>query len=135
MEPKMSGMTERSLGRAFGLLGGLLLLLGGLLAFFLGAAELVTGRPYNAINASSEGVVLLVVGVIALMFSHLASHGWAGRPAMSGVMLIVVAFVAWLTLGFGGNVLALVGAILVFLAGALYLVSPALKAAGSLATA
>jgi hypothetical protein len=127
----MGEMTERSLGRAFGLLGGILLLLGGLLALVLGTAELVVGRPYTAVSAGSEGIVLLVIGVIALVFSNLASGSWSGRPAVSGVMLMVVSLVAWVTLGLGGNIVALLGAILVFLAGVLYLVNPALKAVGS----
>lgn len=131
----MTDWNERVLGRLFGILGGGLLLLGGLVALLLGTVDLATGRLTSGILAGSTGVVLLVMGGLALAFSHLAKHGWSDRPAVSGILLMVVALVAWVAQATGSNLIAILGAIFVFLAGVLYLVNPAIHAAGHLASA
>lgn len=131
----MTDWNEQTLGRLFGILGGGLLLLGGLVALLLGTVDLAMGHAYSAVLAGSAGVVLIVMGALALVFSHLAKHSWANRPAVSGIILMVVALVAWVSLAAGSNLIAVLGAIFVFLAGVLYLVTPAVRAAGHLASA
>jgi len=120
----MSTITERSLGFGFGLLGGALIALAGLVSLVVGTVDLATGRSFSALNAGSEGIVLLIVGALAIFFAYLAHRPWRDQPVVSGVLLVVLATIGWGILGLGVNVLGLVGALFVFLAGVLYLVGP-----------
>ncbi|HYK93031.1 MAG TPA: hypothetical protein VEY07_03190 [Thermoplasmata archaeon] len=121
----MADLTERTLGYGFGLLGGLLLLIGGILAMVMGAVDLAVSRPIGTIDAWSEAVILFVVGGLALFFSYLGAHAWKERALASGILLLLVALIGWAVLGIGSNLVALVGAIFVFLSGVLYLLEPA----------
>lgn len=124
----MAELTEQRLGFGFGLLGGVLIGLGGLVSLLLGTADLILGRPIGALNAASEGVLLLVVGGLALLFSWLGHRSWASHPITSGVMLVLVAVIGWVVVGIGSSLLGLVGSLFVFLAGVLYFVDPAQRA-------
>jgi len=121
----MENLTERSLGYLLGLLGGALMLLGALIALALGAADLALGHTGGMLGAWSEAVVLSVVGGLALFFAYLGYHGWKDRGLVTGIMLLVIAFLGWGVLGLGSNIAALVGGIFVLLSGILYLVEPA----------
>lgn len=131
----MTELTERSLGFGFGLLGGALVILGGLVTLVLGAADLVAGRPLGAITAGSSALIMFVIGALALFFAYLGHRAWKDRPVASGVMLAVTGVLGWVVLGFGTNVVSVLGALLVFLAGILYLVTPAARAISTAATA
>lgn len=131
----MADLTERTVGYGFGLLGGVLVAVGGLVALALGTADLVVGRMQGTINAWSEAVLLLVIGALALFFAYLGAHGWRERGLVSGTLLVVVSFIGWLILGLGSNLVALVGAIFVFLAGLLYLIEPARQVVHTVASA
>lgn len=124
----MAEVTEQRLGFGFGLLGGILIGLGGLVRLLLGTADLILGRPIGALNAASEGVLLLVVGGLALLFSWLGYRSWTSHPVTSGVMLVLVAVIGWIVVGVGSSLLGLVGSLFVFLAGVLYLLDPAQRA-------
>jgi hypothetical protein len=121
---KMVELTERKLGYGFGLLGGALFLLGALVSIAVGTLDLVIRHPFGALGAMSEAVVLLVVGGLALLFAYLGHRAWSDRPLVSGVLLVLLAGIGWAALGFGDNVIALVGALFVFLAGVLFLIEP-----------
>jgi hypothetical protein len=121
---KMVELTERRLGYGFGLLGGGLILLGALLSVVTGAIDLVARHPFGALGAMSGAVVLFVVGGLALFFAYLGHGAWRDRPLASGILLVLLAGVGWLVLGLGGNVIALIGALFVFLAGVLMLIEP-----------
>ncbi|HEV2231630.1 MAG TPA: hypothetical protein VGS18_05545 [Thermoplasmata archaeon] len=131
----MTNLTERRLGWGFGLLGGLLIVLGALVSLVVSAADLVVGRFPFAIDAGVDATVLFVVGLLALFFAYLARGPWSDRPISGGVLLAVVAFLGWVFVGVGGNVLALIGLVFVFLSGILFLVSPAVTGLKRLATA
>lgn len=121
---KMVELTERRLGYGFGLLGGGLILVGALLSFVVGTVDLVVRHPFGAFGALSGAVILLVVGGLALFFAYLGHGAWRDRPLASGILLVLLAGIGWLVLGLGANVVALVGALFVFLAGVLYLIEP-----------
>ena len=127
----MSELTEERVGFGLGLLGGLLIALGGLVSLAMGTADLVVGRAVGALTASSEGVVLLVVGGLAVFFAWLGRRAWSGRPLASGVLLVVVAVLAGAVVGVGATLLALVGSLFVVLAGILFLLEPAKRAASA----
>jgi hypothetical protein len=131
----MANLTERTLGFGFGLLGGGLIVLAAIVSLVVGAVDLVTGRTFGALSAGTEAVVLFVVGALALLFAYLAHRSWKDRPIVSGVLLVVIAAVGWGVLGFGGSVIALIGAIFVFLAGVLYLLVPVKSSIASAASA
>jgi hypothetical protein len=130
----MESTTERTLGHLFGLVGGLLILVGGLIALAFGIADGVIGHTLAAAGALSEAMVLFVVGGLVLLFAHLGEHGWADRSFATGLMLVILAIIGWAVLGLGSNVVALVGGILVLLAGVLYLIEPTKRAVSALAT-
>lgn len=130
----MESFTERALGHLFGLIGGALIMVGGAVASAFGVADAVLGHPFGAMNALGEAVVLLVVGGLVLLFTHLGEHEWNTRPVASGVLLVILAVIAWGVLTLGSSVLALLGGIFALLAGALYLIEPTARAARMLAT-
>src|SRR5258708_28887271 len=103
----MTSFTERSIGYLFGLLGGALLEVGGIVSFLYGAIDIAFGRSGAALGAGAEGLVLLVVGGLALFFAYLARGPWRDQPLASGILLVVTAAIGWGGLALGGNVLAL----------------------------
>lgn len=127
----MAELTEARVGFGLGLLGGILIALGGLVSLAIGTADLVMGRSIGALAAGSEGVVLLVVGGLAVFFAWLGRRAWSARPLASGILLVVVAVLAWAVVGVEGNLLALVGSLFVVLAGVLFLLEPAKRAASA----
>jgi hypothetical protein len=129
----MTELTEQRVGYGFGLLGGVLIAIGGLVSLALGTADLLLGRPYGALSAASEAVVLFVLGGLAIFFAWLGRHDWSSRPLASGILLVVLAVLGWVV-GVGANLLALVGSLFVVLAGVLYLLEPAKKAASAVVT-
>ncbi len=131
----MSDLTEQRLGYGFGLLGGLLIALGGLISLAVGAADFVLGRPTVAMGAMGAAVVLFVIGALAIFFAWLGRRTWSDRPLASGVLLVVLAFVSWVAMGVGADLLALVGTLFVVLSGVLYLIEPAKKAAHAVVSA
>jgi hypothetical protein len=131
----MSELTEQRLGYGFGLLGGVLIALGGLVSLIVGAADLVLGRPFGALGAASEAVLLFVVGGLAIFFAWIGRREWSSRPLASGVILVVLAVLGWLVVGVGADLLALIGSLFVFLAGVLFLLEPAKRAAGAVVSA
>lgn len=131
----MTELTERRLGWGFGLLGAALIAIAAVVSLAFAIADVAIGRGGGAIVMSTEALLLLVVGGLALFFAYLGHRTWSDRPIVSGVLLIVIAAVGWGVLGLGDSVIALVGALFVFLAGVLYLVGPAIQSAKTIATA
>jgi hypothetical protein len=131
----MADLTERTVGYGFGLLGGLLMLLGAFVAMALGIVDLAGARPLAALAAWSETVILIVVGGLALFFAYMGQHAWKERSITSGLLLVVLAAIGWTVLGFGGNVIALVGALFVLLGGVLFLIEPTRRVIHTVATA
>jgi hypothetical protein len=131
----MAELTEQRLGYGFGLLGGALIALGGLASLIVGTADLLLGRPYGAIGAASNAVVLFVVGGLAIFFAWLTHHDWSSRPFAGGVLLVVLAVVGWAIVGIDSSLLALIGSLFAFLAGVLFLIEPTKKAAAAVVSA
>ncbi|HEV8049252.1 MAG TPA: hypothetical protein VGP88_01530 [Thermoplasmata archaeon] len=123
----MSEIVWKRLGHLFGWLGGALIGLGALVALIFGTVVLAFGHPLAAIGAISTALVLFVVAVLAIVFASLGWREGTEGSSVAGVLLVILAVVGWATLGLGANVLALIGALFVFLAGVLYLIEPARK--------
>ena len=107
----MSTITERTLGLGFSVLGGILIVVAALVALAVGITDVALGRSFEAMNAATEAVVLLVIGGLALFFGYLARKDWKERPFAAGILLIVTALIGWGVLGLGANFVALIGAI------------------------
>ena len=120
----MVEVSEERLGLVFGLTGGLLLIVGAFLALAGGIVDVVAGHLPGAVTAWSETALLLLVGGLALFFSYLGRHAWHSRPVSTGILLVVTAVLGWATLSLGANLAALIGAVLLFLAGVLVLIPP-----------
>lgn len=132
----MTEITESRLGWLFGVLGAGVFALAGVLALLVGVADLALGRGMSSLNAGGEAIVAFVVAGLAFLFAYLGHGTWSQRPLTTGLLLVVVAAIGWVTLvGAGLSVVPLLGAILVFLAGVLILVSPAVQGLKTLATA
>jgi CHASE2 domain-containing sensor protein len=124
----MTDLSEHRLGYIFGLLGGGLIALGGLVSLVTGTVDLAMGRAFGAVAATTDAVVLFVIGGLAMLFAWLSRHEWSSRPLASGVVLVVLSVIGWAVFGVGVNLIAVIGTILVFLAGILFLLEPAKKA-------
>ncbi|MFI5415612.1 MAG: hypothetical protein ACHQ16_08215 [Candidatus Lutacidiplasmatales archaeon] len=123
----MAEFAWKRLGHMFGWLGGGLIALGALVALIFGTVVLAFGHPLAAVGALSAALVLFVIAVLAIFFAGLGWREGTEGSAVSGILLVVLALVGWAMLGVGANVVALIGALFVFLAGMLYLVDPARK--------
>lgn len=121
----MAELTERTLGYGFGLVGGALVVVGALAALVLGVLDLFSGRPLGTIHTGTEVALLLGVGGFALVVAYLGQHAWRNRGVTSGTLLLFLALLAGGGLGFGSNVVVLIGAVFVFLGGVLFLMEPA----------
>ena len=122
---QMANLTEQRLGFGFGILGGGLVVLAGVVRLITGMIQLASGRAFGGLNSETEAVVLFVVGGLAMLFAFLAHYEWKDRPIVGGVLLVVLAALGWGALGLGSDVIALIGAIFVLLAGVLFLLGPA----------
>ncbi len=131
----MTDLSEQRIASVLGYLGTALFVVGALVALLSGTVALAGGRLLGALGLWSESGLLLVVGALAGLFTWLARHDWEARPGTSGIMLVLVSLVSAVVLGFGANLLGLLGAVLVFLAGALCLISPVGRALASLPAA
>ncbi|HXQ94914.1 MAG TPA: hypothetical protein VN864_07115 [Thermoplasmata archaeon] len=131
----MTIWNEEKVGYALGLVGGVLFLLAAAVTWLTGSVDLVLGRTYGAFNAWSDALVLAVLGGLAILFSHLGYTVWRERALSAAVLLIVVAFLAAVVLAPGMGVLAVLGAVLVALAGVLYLLEPMKRAAHTVVAA
>jgi hypothetical protein len=131
----MENLTERNLGYGFGLIGGGLLVVAAIVSIVFGTVALVSGHPFAALNAGADALLLFVIGGLAMFFAYLAHGAWKGHPLTGGLLLLVTAGIGSLVLALNGDVIALIGAIFVFLAGVLFLVEPARSGLHALATA
>lgn len=120
----MANPTERNLAYGFGLVGGVLVIAAAVVSAITAAIDYAAGHPAAA-GPATAAVVLFVLGGLVLFFAYLGQRAWRDRPIATGIVLIVLAAVGWGVLGFGANVVALIGAILVLVAGVLYLIEPA----------
>ena len=133
---KMANSTERTLGFGFGLVGGVLMIAAAIVAAVSAAVNYAAAHAAtSAITASTTAsVVLFVLGGLVLFFAYMGQKAWRDRPIASGIVLVVLAAVGLGVLGLGEGGIALVGAILVLIAGVLYLIEPATTMARSAST-
>ena len=114
----------RNIAFLMGLLGALLLILAAVVDFVGGIIFLALNHAtYALVGAWAHSVIFAVVGVVIGLFAVIGRSSSRDGRVGSGVVLVVLAVVGWFGLGFGGELLALLGALFTLLAGILYLVS------------
>jgi len=119
----MGETGDRKLAALLGLLGAVLIALDGLLDLARGVFYLAVGRGGHAFVPFDQALIYFVVGLLVALFSVLGGLRRDGRAVVAGAVLVVIAVVGWLALGLGAGVLAILGALLVLVAGVVFLVS------------
>ena len=106
-----------------GLLGAALLALDALIDLVRGVVYLAVGRGFRAFGPFDEALVFLVVAAVVAFFSTLGGMRREDRSLLAGAVLVVVAIAGWLALGFAAGVLPLLAALLILIAGVVFLVA------------
>jgi len=119
----MDEPSDRRLAALLGLIGAALLALDGLFDLVRGVIYLAIGRGFHAFGPFDQAIIFFVVGLVAAGFAFLGGFRGPGRPVTAGVVLIVIAVVGWLALGFASGILALLGGLLILLGGVVFLLS------------
>lgn len=119
----MTSGGNRGLAFAFGIIGALLLILVGVIDFVGGFVFLALGNGGHALVSWDRAVIYVVVGVVAGLFAGLGHSGGNDRSVAAGAILVVLALVGWLGLGFGGDLIGLLAALFFLISGILYLLS------------
>ena len=115
--------ADRRLGLVFGMLGSLLIILDGILRAIGGALLLVFGHGRSALGTWDQALVLVAVGLITGFLSIYGRSGPRDRGLAAGVALTVLSVLSWFALGFGSELLSLLGVVLLLIGGILFLVS------------
>jgi len=131
----MAHWTEERIAFGLGLLGGLVFLLAAFLALIIGSVDLASDRLNGTLAAGSQALLLAALGALGGLFAYLGYHEWRDRPFSAALLLILVAVIGVMIGGPGTGALPLVGAMLVGLAGILYLLEPMKRAARYVTTA
>jgi hypothetical protein len=113
----------RGIAFLFALLAALLFVVAGVVDFVGAFVFLAFGAGGHAFGAWYRSVVFVVVGVLVGAFAIFGHSGDRERTLAAGVILVVLAVLGWLVLGFGGDLLAVLGALFSLIAGILYLVA------------
>jgi len=119
----MSADGDRRLALVFGVVGAVLLVLDALLRFLFGVVLLVSGHTHAGAGSVGGAVIFLVVGLLIGFFALLGRARSQDRSLAAGIILIVLALVGWLALGFGGSLLAILAVVFTLIAGILFLVA------------
>ena len=119
-------MRTRDLGRVFGFIGAGLFVVGALLTFVYGVASAVVTHDFRTgTEATVHAVEEFVVGILVVFFSILGGRGPGDYRMAAGIILIVLALVAWFVSGVAGGVLGILGALFSLIGGILFLVDRA----------
>ena len=119
----MSAEGDRRLAMIFGVLAAVLLVLASLVRFLVGVAFLATGHQFAALGAGGEAVIFLVLALLIGFFALFGRSRTPDRSVAAGVILVVLAIVGWLALGFAGSLLAILAAVFTLISGILFLVA------------
>lgn len=119
----MTADGDRRIGLIFGAVATALLLIDALLRFAFGFLYLVRGRELAAVGSTGSAVIFLIIGLVIGFFAVLGRSRGQDRSLAAGIVLIVLALLGLLALGFTGSILALLAAVFTLIAGVLFLVA------------
>ncbi len=107
----------------FGLVGAAFLVIEGLIDLSSGVIFLAFGHGLRAVGALDQAIVFIVVAFVVGFFAILGRERGQDRGLAVGLILIVLAVVGWLVLGFGSGVLAILASVFVLVGGILFVVA------------
>ncbi len=119
----MTAQGDRRIAFALGLIAALLLLVTALLHLVVGIGFLVTGSVHTGAGSIGSAVVDAVVALLIGLFAFLGQARGSERSVLAGVVLVVLAVVGWIALGFGGDLFAILAALLALVAGVVFLLA------------
>ncbi len=119
----MSTTSDHRVASLFGLLGAVLLIVQGILDLLSGVVYLAVGHGVRAYGSFDQAVIFVIVGLIVGFFAAAGRIRRDERTIVTGVILIVLALVGWLALGFGSGVLGILAAVLILISGVVYLLA------------
>ncbi len=114
---------DRRIGFIFGILGAALFVLSGLLSLVGGLVVFALGHPARGLGDWDHAAILVAVGLITGLFALVGRARGRDDGLLAGVVLIVIALLGWLALGFGSGVLSILGVVCVLIGGVVYLLS------------
>jgi hypothetical protein len=117
----LSGGSGRGLALGLGMLGAILIVLEGLIDAIRGVLFVVVGRTGFAFGAWSQSLVFVLLGIVLFV---IVLYGRAARPdgtRAAGIVLVILPLLGFFLFGFLNGILVLLGAVLVLVAGILYL--------------
>jgi hypothetical protein len=119
----MSATSDHRIASLLGLLGAVLLIVQGILDLLSGVVYLAVGHGARAYGSLDQAVIFVVAGLLVGFFAAIGRMRGEERSLVAGVILIVLALVGWLALGFGSGLLGILAAVLVLIAGVVYLLA------------
>jgi hypothetical protein len=115
--------NNRSIGFLFGILGGIFIILEGLVDFVRSAFYLALGHPLFAWVVFSASVLFVILGIVLAGFALLGRSRGKERAVACGVVMVVLALLGIVILGFANGILGLLGAIFVLIGGIFYILT------------
>ncbi len=119
----MADHGGRGLGFLFGVLGGILVVVQGLIDLVRSAFYLAVGHPFVGLGWLGATVVLVILGLVFIAFAAYGASRTTDRALAAGVVLLVIALLGLVLLGFGNGIIGLLGTVFVIIAGLLYIVA------------
>jgi hypothetical protein len=114
--------SNRAVGFLFGILGAILIVLEGLLDFIRSALFLAIGHPLIAWDEFTASILFVVLGIVFAVLAMLGRSRGNDRALASGVVMVVLALLGLVVLGFANGLVGLLGTIFVLIGGIFYIV-------------
>ena len=119
----MTADSDRRLAGLLGILGAVLIALEAAFDLVRGVVYLAIGHAAFGLDAFSQALILLVFGLLVGVFAVVGGQRREARATVAGAVLLVLVVVGWLALGVGSGLVALLGLLLVLVAGVVFLVA------------
>jgi hypothetical protein len=117
----MSGSGGEGLALGLALLGGILIVLEGLVDAVRGAVFLAVGRTGIALGTWSQSLLFVLLGIVLIAVAVYGHGARSDGSRAAGLVLVLIPVLGFFLFGFLNGVLVLLGAVLVLVAGVVFL--------------